>query len=149
MTKLKDILVVDDEAGIRALLFDILSNEGFRVTLAKDGKESLSCMRKNRFDLLITDINMPKLDGIGLLRKMKKAGRSERVILMSGMPMDTDAIEKDAPPVFSMLEKPFHVHDFLDVVASSLAKPIRKRGSSGGGSGKDGKPGKGCRCYTN
>ncbi|MFH1488139.1 MAG: response regulator [Pseudomonadota bacterium] len=131
MNRLKDILVVDDEVGIRNLLFDVLSNEGFRVTLAKDGKESLGQLRKHRFDLLITDINMPRLDGIELLKKMKKAGRMERVILMSGRPVDTATLEKDAPPIFTMLEKPFHIHDFLDVVTSALAKPMSKKGSGG------------------
>jgi CheY-like chemotaxis protein len=66
MTRLKDIPVVDDEIGIRNLLFEVLSNEGFKVTPAKDGKESLGHMQKHRFDLLITDINMPRLDGIEL-----------------------------------------------------------------------------------
>ena len=85
MAALKEILVADDEAGIRALLFDVLSKEGFRVTLAKDGKETLDQMKKRRFDLIITDIDMPRLDGIDLLKKMKEKGRREKVIIMSGM----------------------------------------------------------------
>ena len=112
MTRLKNILVVDDEVGIRNLLFDVLSNEGFNVTLAKDGNESLKEMRKNRFDLLITDINMPKLDGIALLKKMKKAGRREKVILMTGRPVNRATFEGHLQPIFDMLEKPFHIHNF-------------------------------------
>ena len=148
MTRLKNILVVDDEVGIRNLLFDVLSNEGFNVTLAKDGKESLKEMRKNRFDLLITDINMPKLDGIALLKKMKKAGRREKVILMTGRPVNRAAFEGHLQPVFDMLEKPFHIHNFLDAVTSALAKPAGKgRGKKSISKRKSSR--KGCKCSIN
>ena len=133
MTRLKKILVVDDEVGIRNLLFDALSSEGFKVTLAKDGMDSLAQLRKRRFDLLITDINMPRLDGIELLRKMKEAGRKERVIIMTGKPVDRSLLVEGIPPVFTQLEKPFHMNNFLAAVTSALARPakrVRKRASA-------------------
>ena len=120
MARLKKIMVVDDEAGIRNLLSDALVEEGFKVTLAKDGRDSLKQMKNRRFDLLITDINMPHLDGIGLLRKMKKAGRKERVIIMTGESLDHSNLKKDIPPVFLELKKPFHMNHFLKVVSSAL-----------------------------
>ncbi len=123
MAPLKKILVADDEAGIRALLFDVLSSEGFKVTLAKDGKESLHQMRKKRFDLLITDINMPGLDGIQVLRAMKREGRSERVIIMTGNPEKEESLGGDIPPVFKFLHKPVPVHSILEVVTSALTEP--------------------------
>jgi two-component system response regulator (stage 0 sporulation protein F) len=128
MGSLKKILVADDEAGIRALLFDVLSSEGFNVTLAKDGRESLRQMRKGHFDLLITDINMPGLDGIQLLKAMKREGRSERVIIMTGNSEDEEALGGDIPPVYRFLHKPVPVHSIVDVVTSALKEP-----SSGGG----------------
>ena len=73
MARLKKILVVDDDADIRNHLFDVLSDEGFKVTVAKDGRESLKQMKTRRFDLLITDMHMPHMDGIELLKRMKKA----------------------------------------------------------------------------
>ena len=84
MPRSKRIMVVDDEIGIRELLFDALSREGFAVTLAKDGKDSLRQMKNRRFDLIITDIDMPHVNGLELLRRMKRAGRKEKVIIMSG-----------------------------------------------------------------
>ena len=126
MGGLKKILVVDDEAGIRSLLFDVLSGEGFNVTLAKDGRDSLDQMKSRRFDLLITDINMPELDGIELLRKMKEAGRRERVIVMTGRPVGESNLGNDLQPVFTLLQKPFHIHNFLEVVFSALAKSPKK-----------------------
>ena len=121
MKRIKEILVVDDEASIRSLLADVLSMVGFKVTLAKDGQESLDQMQEHSFDLLITDINMPRLDGIELLKRMKGAGRKERVIVMSGNPEEQTLTEADIPPVFTHLHKPFQIHNFLDVVTSALA----------------------------
>ncbi len=127
----KKIMVVDDEAGIRKLLFDVLSGEGFKVTLAKDGIDSLLQMKNRCFDLLITDMNMPRLDGIGLLKTMKKEGRRERIIIMSGESFDQRRDKKDIPPVFKRLRKPFHVNQFLDVVSSALSQAGRKRRPAG------------------
>jgi len=126
MTGSKKIMVVDDEVNIRNLLFDTLSGEGFQVTLAKDGQDSLKQMRNRRFDLLITDINMPNLDGIELLRKMKRSGRKEKIIVMTGKPFDQLRFKKEIPPVFIQLKKPFHMNHFLEVVSSAL-RPQRKR----------------------
>ncbi|MFC1824658.1 response regulator [Thermodesulfobacteriota bacterium] len=123
MVRLKKILVTDDEAGIRSLLYDVLSNEGFRVTLAKDGRESLKRMKKDRFDLLITDIHMPRLDGIELLKKMKRAGRKEKVIIMSGRPVNKALLGNGMPPVCTLLNKPFNIDMFLEAVTLALTKP--------------------------
>lgn len=134
MARAKKILVVDDEAGIRNLLFDALSSEGFNVSLAKDGQDSLDQMENRRFDLLITDINMPCVDGIELLKRMKKAGRKERVIIMTGKPVSHRLLEGDIPPVFTQLNKPFPMNSLLEVVISALSRPaksIRKKASTG------------------
>jgi len=124
--KLKEIMVVDDEAGIRALLSDALIEEGYKVTLAKDGKDSLRQLKKKKFDLLITDINMPRLNGLELLRKMKRDGRKEKVILMTGNPVDKTLLNKDVQPVFLQLTKPFRVNHLLDAVLSALETNRRK-----------------------
>ncbi|MDB9822720.1 response regulator [Deltaproteobacteria bacterium] len=127
MTRLKRIMVVDDEAGIRNLLSDALAAEGFKVTLAKNGQDSLKQMRNRRFDLLITDINMPCLDGVGLLRKMKKEGRKERVIIMSGGAFDDSRLRKEIPQVFIQLKKPFCMNHLLKVVSSALGPDSKKK----------------------
>ena len=120
MEKLKEIMVVDDEAGIRALLSDALIQKGYSVTLAKNGKDSLKQLKKHRFDLLITDINMPQLNGLELIRVMKKKGRKEKVILISGEPVDDTLLNNESMPVFAQLKKPFGMNQFLDTVISAL-----------------------------
>jgi two-component system, chemotaxis family, chemotaxis protein CheY len=120
MGKLKEIMVVDDEAGIRALLSDALIAKGFSVTLAKNGKDSLNQLKKHHFDLLITDINMPQLNGLELIKVMKKKGRKEKVILISGDPVDDSLLNKESMPVFAQLKKPFGMDQLIDTVYSAL-----------------------------
>lgn len=138
-------MVVDDEDGIRKLLFEALSDEGFNVTLAKDGHDSLRQMKNRCFDLVITDINMPRLNGIELLRRMKKAGRKERVIIMTGTPFDQKWLTREMPPVSTRLNKPFHLKNILEAVTLALTpgSERRKRGVRAGNR-KNGQ-----KCYPN
>ena len=132
--KMKEIMIVDDEIGMRALLSDALLEKGYNVTLAKDGEDSLRQLKKKRFDLLITDMNMPHLNGIELLREMKRKGRKEKVILMSGESVDEATLDKDIQPVFLQLKKPFGMNLFVEAVLSALeagnSKSKRKRNAA-------------------
>ena len=65
------ILVVDDDQGIREFLEIMLKGEGYRVTTASDAGKALNRCKKETFDLIITDLKMPKMDGIGFLREIK------------------------------------------------------------------------------
>ena len=126
MTELKKILVVDDENGIRCLLSEVLASEGFEVSMAKDGQESLDQLEKKQFDLVITDIQMPRVDGITLVKRMKEAGRREKVIVMTGSSLGRNLCREDMPPVVTRLQKPFRMHSFLDVVTAAMAnKEVR------------------------
>ena len=121
MDKSKSILVVDDEAGIRFLLSEFLSSKGFRVSMAKDGQESLDQLERDHFDLVITDLNMPRLDGISMLKKMEAAGRKEKVIIMSGNLSDHRLNNADISGVVPQLEKPFMMNNFLNLVIATIA----------------------------
>jgi DNA-binding NtrC family response regulator len=125
MGGLKKILVVDDENRIRSLLSEILSSEGFEVSMARDGQDSLDQMARSRFDLVITDIQMPNLDGMAMLRRMKKAGRKEKVIIMTGSGLGRDLSGEDVPPVVSRLQKPFRMDRFLDVVIAATSGELK------------------------
>ena len=116
----KRILVVDDEKGIRFLLSEALLREGFEVTLASDGQESLERLEKADFDLVITDINMPRLDGIEMLKSMKKIGRKEKVIIMTGNPSELGLPDKEMPHIASQLLKPFGIDNLLSAVIAAM-----------------------------
>lgn len=128
MIRESKILVVDDESGIRNILYEVLTGVGYQVTVAKDGEESLVQLNGKDFDLLITDLDMPRLDGIGLLQKMKREGRKEKVIIMTGgTPVDQDRLEGEILPVYAQLLKPFQLITFLETVASVLARKKQKK----------------------
>jgi two-component system chemotaxis response regulator CheY len=77
------ILTVDDSASMRALLLHALSGQGFAVSQAIDGMEALEWLALNEVDIVITDINMPRLDGFGLIEKLRAGSRHrDRPILV-------------------------------------------------------------------
>jgi DNA-binding NtrC family response regulator len=124
MVKAEKIMVVDDESSIRMLLDDALSSEGFEVSLAKDGQECLEQMERGDFDLVITDLNMPRLDGIEMLRQMKRAGRKERVIILTGDHLDERFVDLEMPQVVTRLLKPIRLDRLLEIVSSVIAGGI-------------------------
>lgn len=120
MVKTNNIMVVDDEAGIRNLLYGVLTEEGFQVTLARDGQDAWNKMRSKHFVLLITDIDMPRLDGLRLLDKMKKNKRREKVLVMTGRCMEYGDLGYEFPKVYGLLRKPFRISFFIETVTSIL-----------------------------
>ena len=120
MVKTKNIMVVDDEVNIRNLLYGVLTEQGFQVTLARDGQDAWNKMRSSRFGLLITDIDMPRLDGIKLLEKMKKNKRREKVLVMTGRCIQYGDLGHEFPRVHGLLRKPFRINFFIEIVTSIL-----------------------------
>jgi DNA-binding NtrC family response regulator len=124
MAKAEKIMVVDDESSIRMLLDDALSSEGFEVSLARDGQECLEKMERGDFDLVITDLNMPRLDGIEMLQQMKRTGRKERVIILTGDHLDERFLDLEMPQVVTRLLKPIRLDRLLEIVSSVIAGGI-------------------------
>ena len=112
---------MEDEMLIRTLLLEVLSDNGFEVSLARDGQESLDQLGTNSFDLVITDIQMPRVDGIEMLKEMKRTHRKEKIIVMTADPSDMGLTQPDMPQVVSRLQKPFRIDNFLDVVIAATA----------------------------
>lgn len=83
MDKVTRILTVDDSASMRALLNHALSSQGFAVEQADDGQAALEWLAVNEVDVVITDINMPRLDGFGLIERLRAGSRHrDRPILV-------------------------------------------------------------------
>lgn len=78
-----NILVVDDELMMRKLVEKILSRDGFQVALASDGREALSMLAERKFDIVISDIKMPEMNGFELLQVIKKNYPTTAVIMMT------------------------------------------------------------------
>lgn len=115
----KVALVADDDAEVLAVVETILEQEGFQVTTARDGREALKRLKKQRFDLLVLDVRMPKLSGIHLLRAVKSSAthRETPVLLLTAWPLESLHNEKERR-LASMAEayvlKPFNVAAFVN-----------------------------------
>lgn len=118
------ILVVDDELGIRALLSEILTDEGHTVELAENAAQARSVRESLRPDLVLLDIWMPDVDGITLLKEWGATGLlSMPVIMMSGHGTIDTAVEATKFGAAAFLEKPITLQKLLRAVEGALVKP--------------------------
>jgi DNA-binding NtrC family response regulator len=118
------ILVVDDELGIRALLSEILADEGHTIELAENAAEARACRERIRPDLVLLDIWMPDVDGITLLKEWGTASLlTMPVIMMSGHGTIDTAVEATKFGAMAFLEKPITLQKLLRAVEQGLAKP--------------------------
>ncbi len=115
------VLVVDDEADIRALIQEILSDEGYKVTAAADANEARGARADERFDLILLDIWMPDTDGITLLREWSEGGDLKcPVVIMSGHGTVDTAVEATRLCAFDFVEKPLSLAKLLRTVEAAL-----------------------------
>ena len=118
---MQQILVVDDEIGIRELLSEILSDEGYLVRLAENAAEARACRNRSRPDLVLLDIWMPDTDGITLLREWSSAGLlTMPVVMMSGHGTIDTAVEATRIGAYDFLEKPVALQKLLATVGRAL-----------------------------
>ncbi|CAN5331088.1 response regulator [soil metagenome] len=117
------ILVVDDELGIRALLSEILSDEGHTIELAENATQARAVRERMRPDLVLLDIWMPDVDGITLLKEWGGAGMlTMPVIMMSGHGTIDTAVEATKFGAIAFLEKPITLQKLLRAVEQALVK---------------------------
>jgi two-component system nitrogen regulation response regulator NtrX len=115
------VLVVDDEADIRALIQEILSDEGYGVTVAADAAEARNAQARRKFDLILLDIWMPDTDGITLLREWSDGGDLTcPVVIMSGHGTVDTAVKATRLGAFDFVEKPLSLAKLLRTVEAAL-----------------------------
>jgi len=124
MQKLK-ILVVDDEDGIRDLISDALSIGGFEVESSPDGLQALKTIRDHRFDLLILDVNMPKMDGFALLEKIRTDGIDTPAIMLSARGQKVDINQGLRLGADDYMTKPFGLEE-LSLRINAILKRTNK-----------------------
>jgi DNA-binding NtrC family response regulator len=123
------ILVVDDEMGIRALLSEILTDEGHSVEIAENAAQARTARERFRPDLVLLDIWMPDVDGITLLKEWGTASLlTMPVIMMSGHGTIDTAVEATKYGAIAFLEKPITLQKLLRAVEQGLARPSARPG---------------------
>jgi two-component system OmpR family response regulator len=113
MSQQPKVLVIDDEPGVRELISEALSISEITAVQAADGLEALSFLRRERFDLLILDINMPKLDGLALLEKLRNEGMSVPVLMLSARADKADINQGLRTGADDYLTKPFSIEELV------------------------------------
>jgi len=119
------ILVADDEAGLREFITDTLELDDHTVVAAKDGREAAKILDERGFDLVLTDLKMPFLDGMGLLRKVRAEQPEVEVIVMTAHGTVDNAVEAMKLGAFEYLQKPISGPDELRLL---VARAVERRG---------------------
>ena len=119
---LLQVLVVDDEKGIRDLVHDALSISGFEVTGAADGLEALALLRNKKWDLCILDINLPKVDGFALLEKLRERDAQTPVLLLSARGENFDVTHGLKLGADDYVRKPFGLEELVLRVQALLRR---------------------------
>jgi len=122
-----NILVVDDDQGMREFLEIMMTREGYRVVTAGDAGKALARCRKETFDLIITDLKMPKMDGIGFLKEVKQLSPETMVILITAFASGETAVNAMKEGAYDYIEKDFAIEDLKRIVRNALAGKEVKR----------------------
>src|SRR5467141_3491552 len=117
------ILVVDDESAILRLLREALTQWGYQVTSASSAAEALQALRGDMFDAVITDIRMPDMNGLELLKEIKRHDESVEVVVMTGYPTIASAVEALKEGAFDYLSKPL----LLDELRHLMTRMTERR----------------------
>jgi two-component system, NtrC family, response regulator AtoC len=116
------ILVIDDEAPNREALSLLLSQEGYRVRSAESGEEGLELLRENPFEIIITDLFLPGVSGIDILKKVKEESPYTNVILITGNASAETAVEAMKEGAYDYITKPFNFEKLKVLVAKAVEK---------------------------
>jgi len=120
------ILVVDDEENAREGLSKILSKEGYRVDTAANGKEAIDNLKRQRYDLVITDMRMPLMDGFEVLREIKKMDENIGVIMITAYGEVESYLEAMNMGAFEYINKPVRVNELKRVITKVLEARQKK-----------------------
>ncbi len=116
------ILVVDDDQGMREFLEIMLTGEGYRVNTASDAGKALARCKREKFDLVITDLKMPKMDGIEFLRSLKDLSPETMVILITAYASGDTAVTAMKEGAYDYIEKDFAIEDLKRIIQNALNK---------------------------
>jgi len=120
MNKQTRILLVDDEQEFAQNMATILQTNGYIVQTADSAQSAIEYLKNERFDLVITDINMPGMDGIELMRQIRQIYPDQRIIIITGFPSYKSQEEAFKMGAIHYITKPFVIKQFLELISKSL-----------------------------
>jgi len=117
---MKKILIVDDEESVRIILKQMLEQGGYEADSASNGEEALEMLKNIPYDMLISDINMPKMDGVALLKKSKELFAAMPVVFVTAYGRDKIIIDAMRTGLADFIEKPFRIDEVLRIVKENI-----------------------------
>lgn len=120
------ILVAEDNPAVREFIVRALQSSGARITAVTDGQQALDVLAKERFDVLVTDIVMPNVDGIALALKAVRQDPELRIIMISGYAQERMRAHNLDALVHRIIAKPFSLEEICEAVQDVLALPTVK-----------------------
>ena len=123
------LLVVDDDPSVRDLLARTLTQADYDVDTAEDGPAALERLRAAAYDLLITDLRMPGMDGLSVIREARRIRPDIAVVIITGHSTEASAIEAINIGVAGYLTKPFRLPRILEAAARALGEPLPTAGA--------------------
>lgn len=122
------LLIVEDEEGLKKVLRDLLKKTCPRIEVASNGKEALEVIQKGEIDVVVSDLNMPIMNGLELLKNVREAGLEIPFIVLTGYGDKEKAIQALRLGATDFLDKPFDSAEFIQVVkkAAELTQAIRE-----------------------
>jgi signal transduction histidine kinase len=112
-----NILIIDDEEGLREMMFFTLEKEGYKTFTASNGEEGIQVLLNHDIDIIVTDIMMPGMDGIQVLSEVKKLKPKTEVIVTTGYGSMESAIECLRYGAYDFINKPYNIDEILNVIA--------------------------------
>ena len=124
-----NILVVDDEEGARELFNTILTDEGYEVALANSGADALTLFKNKPFNLVITDIKMPVMDGLQLLQEIRNMGSKTDVIMVTAYGEVESYLKAMSLGAAEYINKPIRIKELKRIVHKVLTEQKSRSGS--------------------
>ena len=121
------ILVIDDEQAIRDLISEVLNVAGYEVSIATDGLDGLNKIRKQKYDLIILDVNLPKLDGFAILEKVRESAPTQPIIMISARTDKDDVTHGLRLGADDYVRKPFSVEELVLRIENRLKRNAKSQ----------------------
>ncbi len=116
------ILITDDDPDLRELLTEVVKNRGYDVGVARDGAEALKKLRMEKYHIVITDLMMPGMDGLELLRNIKELDREILVIIITGYATLETAVKAIELGAYDYIAKPFRLEELMIVIKNACER---------------------------
>lgn len=111
------ILIVEDDPQLSVKLREILSDEGYTATIARDGKEAINCFKNRNFELIFLDLRLPEIGGVGVLNAVRQYDPGIKVVVVAGHPEDILNVDKGTAFPDMVIPKPFRLSQIREALS--------------------------------